>query len=399
MDFPEKIFVARSYVDHNQVTGYMVDATKSHTKAFETKKERAEYWARKNNLPSLTIDNEPIVGFSVVHKLTVHARETYFTIRHPEGFEFLVSSKNMNDLIINNDIVKGVFVEPMFFNSSLELINGKTKTFAKLVENENKKEVQKEIVANLKVGDGFTHNNEEYYYCGKVSAICIKKTKEFSFPDKSSPYHMVFNKTRGTYALNARLEGRELEPRALLNVKITTDDEIVKANEFWQSINSARHNPLGESNVPVLVHNKPFKAKDMKLKYDEINPDDIMKSGRFNENVPFMTKENEQAYRVFFGVKNNTTRSYYGRSGDYHIQYNDTFERYSAYPVEIDANGIMTMDVDLDTHVSFSTWNGYKSPFFPPNENKTSNTRYYQDKPCHVQLSLSNTLYIGKYYL
>ncbi|AXC38832.1 UNVERIFIED_ORG: hypothetical protein [Escherichia phage CMSTMSU] len=112
-----------------------------------------------------------------------------------------------------------------------------------------------------------------------------------------------------------------------------------------------------------------------------------------------MSKVGDQAYRVFFGVKNNTTRSYYGRNGDYILQYTDVFERYSAYPVEIDANGIMTMDVDLNEHVSFGTWNGYRSPFFPPTENKTSSTRYYQEKPCHVQLSLSNKLYIGKYYL
>lgn len=399
MDFPEKLFVARSYVNHNQVTGYIIDATKSHTKAFETKKEKAEYWAKKNNLPSLWIDNVPTIGFSVVHKLTVHARETYFTIRHPEGFEFLVSAKNMNDLIINNDIVKGVFVEPMFFNNSLELINGKTKTFAKLVEKENKKEHQKEVVSKLKVGDGFRHNKEDYYYCGKVNAICIKKTKEFSFSDKSSKYHLVYNTTRGTYALNARLETYALEPSAALNVKTTVQDEIVKANAFWQNIQRNRSNPLCESNIPVLISDKSFKAQDLKVKYEEINPDDIMSNGRFNENVPFMCKVDEQAYRVFFGVKNNTTRSYYGRNGDYILQYTDTFERYSAYPVEIDANGIMTMDVDLNEHVSFGTWNGYRSPFFPPTENKTSSTRYYQEKPCHVQLSLSNKLYIGKYYL
>lgn len=399
MDFPEKLFVARSYINHNQVNGYIIDATKSHTKAFETKKERAEYWANKNKLPSLYIDNVPTTGFCVVDKLTIHARETYFTIRHPEGFEFMISSKNMNDLIINNDIIKGVFVDPMFFNNNLELINGKTKAFAKLVDKENKKEKQKEIVAGLKVGDGFTYNKEDYYYCGKVHAICIKKTKEFAYPDKSSVYHLVFNSSRGTYALNQRLDNYKLEPRALLNKKTTTDEEIKLANEFWQSYRTNRHNPLGESNIPVLVHNKSFKAKDLKMKYEEINVDDLMNNGRFNENVPFMTKDNEQTYRVFFGVSNNTTRSYYGRSGDYTIHYNDKFERFSAYPVQIDDNGIMVMDVDINTHSSFSTWNGYRSPFFPPNERKTSSTRYYQDKPCHVQLAISNPLYIGKYYL
>lgn len=398
MNFPEKIFVARRFVSGDQVDGYIIDATKMHTKAFENKKERVEYWARTNNMPSLILDNEPKKGFAIVQKLIHSGRDTYFVCRHPEGFEFNITANNMLDLITHNDIVNGVFQDAMFFNNNLELINGNTKTFAKMQEKQEKAEERKSVVGELKVGDGFLYNKKEYYYCGRVHALCLKKTKEFSLPNKSSFYHMVYCIADGTYGVCASLDRYELTPRALHNVKTTMEAEIVKANAYFNTYQMRTENALGECNKPVLISTKSFKSTDMKVKYTEITKD-VLVNGRFNENVLFMTEQNGQKYRVFFGISDNNSRNSYGYyRHDYSIAYKGDFEKYCGYPVEVDANGVMSMDVDIDEHTSFNTWRGYNSPFYPPTKRYSNNTSESNKKPM-VHISTDCPIFYGTYYL
>lgn len=406
MNIPEKIYVARRFVSGDQVDGYMLDATKEHTKAYKTKKDRADGWAKNHRMPSLMLDNVPTKGFAVVQKLNNYNRETYFTVRHPEGFEFQISANNMNDLIAHNDIHKGVFQDEMYFNENLALINSNTKIFSKMKDKQEQADNRKEVVNNLKMGDGFKYGKDEYYYCGKVHAICLKKTREFTFTNKSSPYHLVYCITTKTYTLNNKLHERELVPKALLNAKINLDDEIIKANLFYQNhMNRPKGIPLNEYNVPVLIHNKSFKSTDLKLQYEEINANDMIGSGQFHENIVFMTKKDDQYYRVFHGLaersRGTSYYSSYNRDDFSIVSSGSSFEFLGTYPVEIDDNGVMTMDVDLDEHISFSTWRGWQSPFYPPTLKYESNPRNsYAGLARMPRIGINEcTLYKGKYFI
>lgn len=408
MNIPEKIYVARRFVSGDQVDGYMVDATKDHTKAYQTKKDRADGWAKHRNMPSLMLENIPTKGFAVVQKLSSYNRETYFTVRHPEGFEFQISAKNMNDLIAHNDILKGVFQDEMYFNDNLELINGNTKIFSQMKDKQEKADNRKEIAAALKPGDGFTYGNSEFYYCGKVHAICVKKTREFSVTNKSSPYHLVYSITDKAYTINTKLHEKELVPKARLNVKIKTDDEIIKANEYFNNhMNRPKSILLNEYNVPVLIHNKSFKSTDLKLKFDEIKATDMMGAGgQYHENIVFMTEKDGQSYRVFHGIaerqKGSGYYSSYNRDDFSIVTSGSSYEYFGTYPIEIDDNGVMSMDVDIDTHVSFSTWRGWQSPFYPPTLKYDSYSRSnsYSSLPQMPRISINEAkLYKGKYFI
>lgn len=395
MDIPNKLYVARRFVSGDEIVGYVIIADKEHTKAFQTKKDKYDKYG---NMPSITIDNTPQKGFAVVQKLNTYARETYFTVRHAEGFEFQISAKNMNDLIMNNNIINGVFQDSMYFNSSLELINGNTKTFARMEAKAKQEEERADTVASLKTGDGFKYGNNEFYYCGEVHALCVNKTKDFALTDKSSKYHLIYNSTEDYYVINDKMEKRDIKVLASLNKKVTLEDEIKKANEQFQTPVKHKSVSLHEYANPVLISSKSFKKKDLKLKYEEIDS-----VGRFNENVVFMTKETkndvETTYRVFFGLNTSTYQSSYYRNDDYHIVYDGAYDVYCAYPCELDENGIMSMDVDINDHKSFSTWRGYQSPFYPPTKKYDSYRNNYSNTKPMKQVSKTNKLYVGKYYI
>ena len=82
MKFPEQLYVARKYVSSERVEAMVTDATKTHTKAFETKKERLDSWASKagsKELPSIFIENKPTIGFSIVKMVYSYNRDTFFS--------------------------------------------------------------------------------------------------------------------------------------------------------------------------------------------------------------------------------------------------------------------------------------------------------------------------------
>lgn len=408
MNFPEKIYVARRFVSADEVIGYMVIADKEHTKAFQTKKEKVDKWCKgQYGMPSLTIENKPQKGFAVVQKLSIYSKETYFTIRHAEGFEFNISAKNMQDLIMNNNIINGVFQDPLFFNDSLELINENTRTFARMEQQAQKEQERAETIAALKTGSGFQYGGQDYYYCGEVNALCVNKTKDFALVEKSAKYHLIKNVTENAYIINAKMEKRDIKVLASLNVKIDLEDEIQKANEFFQSPVKRRYTTLAEGNEPVLISSKSFKRKDLKVNYEQIDMETLPNS-YFNTNVLFMTKETkpvdstEIAYRVFFGRNvSGGSRGYsYYRYDDYTIVYEGSFEHYCAYPCTINENGIMEMDVDINKHKSFSTWRGYNSPFYPPTKKYQGHDRNgYKDTVPMSSVEKTNKLYIGRYYI
>lgn len=407
MNFPEKIYVARRFVSADEVVGYMVIADKEHTKAFQTKKDKVDKWCTgSHGMPSLTFENKPQKGFAVVQKLTTHQRETYFTVRHAEGFEFNISAKNMQDLIMNNNIINGVFQDPLFFNNSLELINENTRTFARMEKLAQQEQERAETIASLKIGSGFQYAGNDYYYCGEVNALCVNKTKDYALVEKSSKYHLIKNVTANAYIINAKMEKRDIKVLASLNVKIDIETEIKKANAYFQNPTKRNHETLSEGNDPVLISTKSFKRKDLKVNYEEIDINKIQ-NFYFTSNILFMTKETkpidktEITYRVFFGRNTSSSQGYsYYRYDDYSLVYEGSFEHYCSYPCTLDSNGVMEMDVDINQHKSFSTWRGYNSPFYPPTKKYQGSDRNgYKNTVPMSSVDKTNKLYIGRYYI
>lgn len=402
MKFPEQLYVARKYVSSERVEAMVTDATKTHTKAFETKKERLDSWASKagsKELPSIFIENKPTIGFSIVKMVYSYNRDTFFTVRHPEGFEFYIPASNMNDLIANNDIIKGVFQAPLYFNDKMELINESTSLFEKMKKEEEKQSERKDFVQTLKVGDGFTYKDNDYYYCGRVHAICMMKSKEYSIPEKSSLYHLVYNISKKHYVLNTKLDKYTLAPKALLNTKTTIDKEIAKANAEIYESKDKLSDYLSDSLKPIVMAEKPFKKTSLKIRYEKIDVKDIFnKTKRFNSDLIYKVHKDGQDYRVFVGLKATAYDRYSYNRNDYSLIYYGEFDVFAGTEVDIDENGIMTLDVDLDKHSSFGSWNGYQSPFYPPTK-KYSSSNSYADRKQMVHLSTDLELFVSHYYL
>lgn len=401
MSIPSKLYVARSYAGTDKINGSIIDATKDHTKAYQDKKSRVDQRHRHNTLASLELDNVPTKGFSVVKQYSYVSRECFFSIHHPRGFEFSISVQNMIDLIANNNIINGSFVDEMYFDDKLQLINSNTEAFEKMKKREEIKEKNKNTKENLKCGSGFVYLKNEFYYCGKVHAISVHANKDYALTDKSRSYDLVYDIGKKLYSLCNDLSKYQIEQRALLNTKTDLETEVQKANTYFQSTVKKEYAPLSDQREPVLIHTKSFKKSDLRIQYNDISYSEMSNGvNYFCSNLLYLAEYNNNTYRVFFGLNKNYKPGVYRHySNDYDIINSGNFEIYCAYPCTVSEN-TLEMDVDINSHYSFAMWGAYKSPFYPPSKRYDAYSTSYKNKKELIHLDPSNTvLKVGRYYL
>ena len=306
----------------------------------------------------------------------------------------------MCDLIANNTIVNGEFQDEMFFNHSRELINAKTKTYAKMVEKKEAEEERKNFADSMQPGDGFVVESctTEYVYFGEFHAICENKNKELNYAAKSSKMHLIKNLSTGQYILRSKMSDRNLRMSAKSNCKfdrnIVMEEANAQARDGNFTVNGNHYEILNDHRIPILIADKPFKFTDLKVKYQTVPMSSI---GNLVNSVIYLADKNGETHRVLTGLSENNNRS----SSYYHNEYTVRtkvlgMDYLCTYPCELDENGHVSMGVDMTEHKTFGTWH-YCSPFYPPFKRYYSNSGY-KGVPT-TRLPLPENITVGYYTL
>lgn len=404
MDFPKKFYVARVRrgTGLDEVLGYMVEADKEHTKAFEKKKSSADRWASgSNRLDPIYVDNEPKTGFVMVTNVSRYSTSNVvWRCRHPEGFEFEITSSNMCDLIANNTIINGEFQDAMFFNHSRELINAKTTTYAKMVEKKEAQEERKNFADSIQPGDGFSteYSKDEYVYLGEFHAICENKNKELNYAAKSTKMHLIKNISTGQYLLRSKMSDHNLQMSAKSNCKFDRKTVMEEANAQARDgnfkVQGSHFEPLDDHRIPILIAEKPFKFSDLKVKYQSVPMSSI---GNLVNSVIYLSEKNGTQYRILTGLSENNNRGYSYYNDDYTIRTKVAgMHKLCGYPCELDENGHVIMDVDMSLHKTFNNWH-YSSPFYPPHKRYQHNSGYKGVQT--TRLEMPENITVGYYTL
>lgn len=371
MNVPSKFYVARQFRSTEEILGFMVPADKEHTKAFEKRKLSADKWAG-NSLPAIYITNEPKTGYSLVtNKSRYSTSNVVWRIRHPEGFEFEITSPNMCDLLANNTIVKGVFQEPLFFNESRELINENTSTFTKDKAANEKAEQIKEAMKALEPGMAFRvedrkGNKTVYSYLGKFHFICNGLNNTNKIPEKSTLLHVVQNlSTKEFFVKNdmkfefIRMDHEDVtvdRPKIIDEMRIQFRNHTKHARPMWSD-------SMDENRTVLAVADKPFKRDEMSVHWESIKVDDM---GVMHDNFVYKYNNNSTELRVFgFMELYSNGYNHYTQSNKYVSDKISSacFEMFG-YPCELNENMMPVLDLDISEHTGFGYYG--KSPFATP---------------------------------
>lgn len=404
MGIPSKLYVARRAYGAEEVVGFMVVADKEHTKEFEKKKKSADSWAGAGNMP-ITISNEPRTGFQMVTNVSRYrTKNVLWRVRHPEGFEFEITSDNMCDLLATNTVINGVFQEELFFTESKQLVNTKTELFADMIKREEKVQNRKEAAKSLYEGAGFfvkahwgtkKETPEQYVYCGKYHAMCVNKIKPLLQPTKSTLVHIVHNISTGQYCLRTSMDNLEFTTSEFLDKKIDRSTIVNEVNTYyteWYNKNISVYDYAYEYKIPMLVSEKPFKMSDVEIVFKELPVQSIAARG-VSENKIVEYIENDKIYRVFGSLEPSKGNSYYSRS-DYH-ESKTLGSLIYMYEYKRKEDGHLDYSTTpFDNHQGFSGWRN-KCAF----ENVCQKYHSHVSKPVLKVINTPETLRIGTYKL
>lgn len=366
MSIPKKFYVSRCYRSTEEILGFMVVADAEHTKAFQKKKETADRWG-DNRLPKIYVENTPQTGFQIVTNVSRYSTSNVvWRVRHPEGFEFEITSDNFMDLIETSTINEGAIQEELFFTESRKLVSTKTKLFADLIKKEEKEEEKKALLAELKEGDLFKtdgNSNHIYQYCGKYQVLVMNKNKELCIPEKSSKKEVVLNTHTGKYFIRTKIVDTHY------NITVQGHQPIDRQNVIHQielqqlsynkHMKSGQYDIMDDSYVLAAIGDeKAFKLKDCTVEYEEIDPKVLTR-----DISPFFvyTEYRGRTMRVFGAAKDQT--SYYSSREKSQTEDYRNAKYLFGYDAVIQENGQLLMpEVDLNLHKSFSGWRA-ETPF------------------------------------
>ncbi|ECV9084048.1 hypothetical protein AAGG91_002884 [Salmonella enterica] len=372
MSLPKKFYVARCYRSTEEVLGFMVVADAEHTKAFQKKKETADRWARGSGIDPFYVENTPQTGFQMVTNVSRYSTSNVvWRVRHPEGFEFEITSDNFMDLIETSTIIEGVIQEELFFTENRKLVSEKTKLFADMIKKEEKKEQQAQLLSDFKEGDLFQFDDDNYrntfsdtyQYCGKYHVLVMNKNKPLCIPDKSSKKEVVLNTKTGKYYIRTKIASQAI--RKVGHQAIDRESVVEALNttlrDPFKSYKSGGWDVMDDHYKLVVAGNeKPFKLADCTVEYTDIDPKAIR---TYIDQYFAYFEHNGKIMRVLGACSNYT--GYYSTRNKKNLQesWSSADEMFS-YNAELLENGQLHMpEVDLTTHQGFS---GYRSesPFY-----------------------------------
>lgn len=372
---PEKFYVSRVYRSTEEILGFMVVADNESTKTFQKAKERADSWTHNssNPLSPLYVDNTPRTGFRLITNVSRYSTSNVvWRIMHPEGFEFEITSDNMCDLLETNTIVEGEFQDELFFTHNRKLVNQKTKLFAEMIRQEEKKKETIEKVKELEPGciiavpNQYSYRNpppppDKYVYCGKFHSINVNSNNPMVLGAKSSLRYVVREVSTGNYYCLSKISSEF----TALNIHEDIDREKV-IREFNEQIRSdkvhvVRYYQTGyvqHAVDPVLINEKPFTKDKLKMEFIKQPMKDI--------SVIDDTKiyvYNEQ--RVFgFGLMNNGGHLYVNTDKNAYSNHSMVASKLLVYPISsIDECNVPQINVDLSKHKGIDNYNSSSSAF------------------------------------
>lgn len=367
MALPTKFYVTRIYRSTEEVLGFMVVADAEHTKAVQKRKETADRWASGSKIGPIYVDNVPKTGFQMVTNVSRYSTSNVvWRVRHPEGFEFEITSDNFMDLIETSTITEGLIQEELFFTETRKLVSTKTKLFADLIKQEEKAKEKKNLIAELKEGDIFqidNSKNDTYQYCGKYHMLTMNKNKELCIPDKSSKKDVVLNTTTGKYFIRNSMSSTNYNMKIIGHKSIDRSDVIhnveVQYLGYNRHVQSGHHDMMNDYfDLAVIGDSKPFKLENCTVEYEEIDPKVLTRM----INPFFAYVEHRGTIMRVFGAAND--HSGYYSSGNKAETDNFRTARYLfGFDAELQENGQLHMpEVDLTTHKRFSGWRA-ETPF------------------------------------
>lgn len=394
MKLPKKFYVARQYRGSEEIIGFMVNADNENTKAYEKKKDSADRWSKnyggKATLEPIYIDNTPRTGFQMVTNVSRYSTSNVlWRVRHPEGFEFEITSGNMCDLLATNTMINGVFQEELFFTENKMLVNTNTQLFADMLEKQEKEDTQKQAVSELEPGNAIRVKNrsdtdyEDYQYLGKYHVITVGLNTPLHNSAKSSLIH-VFEDLSNHEILTKTKIDFEFSRIDFKDIEIDRKEQVKRINNYFRHVYDSsapyKSKVMYNDKVPVLASDKPFKREDMGVHYDVVNTGNGFV---ISDHKLYKIEHGGTVYRVFGYTY--TSRNYYGRST--YISYKQTSEceKIFMYPVVLNDNGSMEIDVDLSEHYGFSSYRT-RTPFRTPGQNYGSKDMLGLDIPSQISV-------------
>lgn len=353
---PEKFYVSRVYRSVEEILGFMVVADNESTKAFQKAKDRADRWTRSNTnqLTAIYVDNKPRSGYRLVTNVSRYSTSNVvWRIMHPEGFEFEITSDNMCDLLETNTIVEGEFQDELFFTHNRKLVNKKTKLFAEMIRQEEKKKATIEKVKVLEPGSLISvpkqYSNKQapdkYVYCGKFHSITVNSNKPMIVGSKSSSRHVVRDISTGNYYCLSKIFDTFT---ALGHYEDIERVKVIK--EFNEQIRSDKVQKMRyyqseyvENSVdPLLINDKTFTKDKLKMEFINLSMNDI----KVISNTKIYVYNNQ---RIFgFGFMNNS--GYFNVSEDKN-GYSTVSTKLLVYPISsVNEQNIPQISVDLSGH-------------------------------------------------
>lgn len=367
MKLPEKFYVTRNYRSTEEVLGFMVVADAEHTKSFQKKKETADRWARGSKVDPIYIDNIPKFGFQIVTNVSRYSTSNVvWRVLHPEGFEFEITSHNFCDLIQTSTVIDGAIQEELFFTENKMLVSSKTRLYADLIKQEEKKEQQKELISDFNEGDRFKISGDlgksytdEYLYCGSYHMLVMNKNKPLCIPEKSSKKEVIMNLKTGKMYIRSKISDREIVRTGHTAIdRNTVINKLNSEQRDYTKLSTYHHDILSDNYVlAVCGDNKPFKRDNCTVQYEEVDPLTINTT---LDNVYAYYVKNDIIMRIFGASKEN--KSYYSSYGMSEEDQWCKAERMFSYKANLDEKGHLLVDVDLTQHKGFSGWRN-ETPF------------------------------------
>lgn len=414
MNIPQKFYVARQKREEGEILAFLVVADKEHTKAFQSSKDRADQWAvprrwdveNKNYalLESIYVDNKPKTGFSLVTNISRYSTSNVvWRIRHPEGFEFEITSDNLADLLDTNTMAQGVFQEELFFTNTKKLVSTKTKLFASMIEEVESKKEHEVKTKELPVGtiidvvippiyEGKDPTNYTFIYCGQYHSCISNKNRPMTFSAKSAKRFVVREPSTGMYyALNA-LPANFTVTDTIADVE--SDKVISEFNEQIRSINEKFvydyyvDGYIPSLTCPLFISDKSYKYSDLKVVYEEVYTSTV---NSINYNKIYKL-DNNRIFGFYFKDKEPICTSTYA-SSHFMAEYRSGYEYQGSSLItagfviteiirELD-NGVPDVGIALDGYKQMIGWNGAF--------NNSTNQRNYVKMPEKIQ--------VGRYVL
>jgi len=144
------------------------------------RKEKSWNTWRDRSIEPLEIENKPIKGF-VLSETKRRSRDWFgsgrnvWRVTHPKGFEFEISSNNLEAIISNCDIIKGEIMSECLFawgGTDMSLVPTTSELYNEVIANTENLKKEKIKPSTLKVGDKVKFlNGEIATYVGKFKSF------------------------------------------------------------------------------------------------------------------------------------------------------------------------------------------------------------------------------------